>query len=536
MSNPTNTLAEGTAIPEHVRDAALTAAGTQLKSAFSVTHTSVSALNADAAAAAADATTAVIVVGRRERLLATAAAIVAALPSGSDVAEAQWTRLVTTLKPSKAAASSYLWTNHADTPLRVVAIALPDVVSRHNCNARPDAIHAQLTASVGDATDVRVLHVLNDDADLSAAAAATSRSFPLYHTKTSKKGDQPVKTARVAFLGADGQSLEASATDKATAIGVRLAARLVDTPCSEMNTDHMVAEARRVAQATNTGIEVIRGHELRERGFGGLWGVGKAASVPPSLVILTYKPESPPADSKTVCWIGKGIVYDTGGLSLKIGGNMCGMKSDMGGAGAILAAFEALSTVGSNDTVHALLCLADNAIGPDATRPDDVLYMYSGRTVEINNTDAEGRLVLADGMAYATRHLKPDVVVDMATLTGAQLVSTGKRHAAIVCNDDDLEDSAVKSGRRVGDLTHPLPYCPEFFTSEFTSVIADLKNSVKDRMNASCACAGQFIAEHMDSEWTGKWLHVDIAGPSQIGQRGSGFGVALLVDMFAKKK
>ena len=149
----------------------------------------------------------------------------------------------------------------------------------------------------------------------------------------------------------------------------------------------------------------------------------------------------------------------------------------------------------------------------------------------MNNTDAEGRLVLGDGVAYAVKDLKADTVVDMATLTGAQLVATGRRHAAIVCNDDKLEADAVKAGRTSGDLTHPLPYCPEWYRSEFSSKIADMKNSVKDRLNAQTSCAGQFVANHL-GDFEGKWLHVDIAGPAFVGGRGTGFGVALLVELF----
>ncbi len=205
-----------------------------------------------------------------------------------------------------------------------------------------------------------------------------------------------------------------------------------------------------------------------------------------------------PADAKrSVAWVGKGIVYDTGGLSLKGKTDMPGMKRDMGGAACVLAAFEAAVRGGFPDALHAVLCLAENAIGPEAVRNDDVLTLYSGKTVEVNNTDAEGRVVLADGIAYAVKHLSPEIIVDLATLTGAQLVATGKRHAAIVCNDEALEARCVAAGRHSGDLVHPLPYAPEFFRSEFKSDVADLKNSVKDRMNAQSSCAAQFIAEHL---------------------------------------
>ena len=142
-------------------------------------------------------------------------------------------------------------------------------------------------------------------------------------------------------------------------------------------------------------------------------------------------------------------------------------------------------------------------MGPASTRPDDVLTLYSGKTVEVNNTDAEGRLVLGDGVAYATKHLNVSTLVDLATLTGAQLVATGRRHAAVICNDDDLEARAIIAGKSCGDLVHPLPFVPEFYRGEFASKIADMKNSVKDRMNAQSSCAGQFVFNHVAKDWDG---------------------------------
>ena len=134
-------------------------------------------------------------------------------------------------------------------------------------------------------------------------------------------------------------------------------------------------------------------------------------------------------------------------------------------------------------------------------------------------------------MAWAVKHLKPEVIVDLATLTGAQLVATGKRHAAVVCNDDALEARAVAAGQRSGDLVHPLPYCPEFYRGEFKSQVADLRNSVKDRANAQSSCAAQFVAEHL-GDFKGPWLHVDLAGPAVAEDRATGFGVALLLELF----
>ena len=180
--------------------------------------------------------------------------------------------------------------------------------------------------------------------------------------------------------------------------------------------------------------------------------------------------------------------------------------------------------------MHALLCISENSVGPLSTRPDDVHVLLSGKTVEVNNTDAEGRLVLSDGVFYASRDLNPEYIIDIATLTGAQLIATGKNHAALYCNDDVLEQVAIAIGKTTGDLCHPMPYCPEFYKPEFASEVADMKNSVKDRTNAQVSCAGQFIGNHLEKYLNagGKWCHIDMAGPVEKGGRATGFGVALL--------
>jgi len=151
---------------------------------------------------------------------------------------------------------------------------------------------------------------------------------------------------------------------------------------------------------------------------------------------------------------------------------------------------------------------------------------------QVNNCDAEGRLVLGDGVAYATKHIEGlDLVVDMATLTGSQKVATGKRHAGFLTNDEDMEKRAMACGMHSGDLCFPLLYLPELLMDEFKSEVADMKNSVKDRMNAQTSCAGHFIEAHLDEEYNGKWLHVDMAGPSTNGERATGYGPGLVLSI-----
>ncbi|XP_016367688.1 probable aminopeptidase NPEPL1 [Sinocyclocheilus rhinocerous] len=293
----------------------------------------------------------------------------------------------------------------------------------------------------------------------------------------------------------------------------------------------LLQEIKAVGNELGITPTIIRGEELKQKGFGGIYGVGKAAQHPPALAVLSHTPSGA---TQTIAWVGKGIVYDTGGLSIKGKTTMPGMKRDCGGAAAILGAFKATVKQGFKDNLHAVFCLAENSVGPTATRPDDIHTLYSGKTVEINNTDAEGRLVLSDGVVYASKDLSADIILDMATLTGAQGISTGKYHAAVMTNSEQWEAACVRAGRSSGDLAHPLVYCPELHFSEFTSAVADMKNSVADRENAQSSCAGLFIGSHLGFDWPGIWVHVDIASPVHAGERATGFGVAMLLALFGQ--
>ncbi|XP_014661984.1 PREDICTED: probable aminopeptidase NPEPL1 [Priapulus caudatus] len=305
--------------------------------------------------------------------------------------------------------------------------------------------------------------------------------------------------------------------------------------CSRHNTpsrSHFITKI--VKSLTGSGDEyiVVR---IRDSGEPRLatciHGVGKSALHLPALAVLSH---TPPGATETIAWVGKGIVYDTGGLSLKGKTAMPGMKRDCGGAAAILGAFYAAVKQGFRENLHAVFCIAENSIGPLATRPDDIHTLYSGRTVEINNTDAEGRLVLADGVAFAQKDLGCNIILDMATLTGAQGIATGKYHAAILTNNEDWEVASGRAGINSGDLVHPLPYCPELHFPEFASAVADMKNSVADRSNAQPSCAGLFVAAHLGFDYPGVWIHVDMAGPVHCGERATGYGVALLLALFGR--
>lgn len=462
---------------------------------------------------------AMVVCGRKPRLMA--AEVVALLPESVRPA---WGAMVESLHPGDHHAATTTW--HGDPARPLTVIALSDRASRHMSPGRPDAITDALRGRAARGTTTVVL-ALEDEAHAFAAGCAVARATSAWADRGKRHTPSP-RELEVTLLSPTGPIADLARV-QAAADAIRMAGELVDQPASVLTTTAFVARARAVAEEVGATCTVITGRELEERGFGGLVGVGRAAVHPPALVHLSWAPED--AEGGRVVWVGKGIVYDTGGLSIKGKRDMPGMKTDMAGAAGVLGAFRAAASLGWKRPVDAILCLAENSVGPDAIRPDDILHMYSGRTVEVNNTDAEGRLVLADGVAYASRHLAPEIIVDMATLTGAQLMSTGKRHAAIVCNDEALERRAIAAGRASGDLVHPLPYAPEIFRDEFKSRVADLKNSVKDRLNAQSSCAGQFVAEHLVG-FSGGWLHVDMAGPAEARERGTGYGVALLLELF----
>ena len=416
----------------------------------------------------------------------------------------------------------------AGGPKRFALTILPDARSRHNCPAAPEAAYTGCQAGAWSKEgSVAVLAGLADADHGLALARAVGRALPLYSRTSKKKGakaKKPVR-ARLHLSDADGVTISLSKMDRFTVEQARWAAQLVDMPPSELHTPQFVRMTRAMAKdVPNLSIQVISGAEVLKRGMGGLHAVGRTAIHPPKVMILRYKPAKA---KRHIGLVGKGVIYDTGGLSLKPSPHMFGMKCDMGGAAAVTGAALALAKGKCKDAVTAIVGLVENAIGPTAYRPDDILTMHSGKTVEINNTDAEGRLVLADAASYLARKYKLDLIIDMATLTGAQLIATGHRHAAIVCNRDGVEAAATAAGRSSGDLVHPLPFAPEFYQDNFRSQVADMRNSVNDRMDAQSSCAAQFVYAHIE-DLDIPWMHVDLAGPAYRKDRGTGFGVALV--------
>jgi leucyl aminopeptidase len=281
---------------------------------------------------------------------------------------------------------------------------------------------------------------------------------------------------------------------------------LVNTSASHLFPASFAAEAERVAAESGLSIEVLDEKALADGGYGGLTGVGQGSVHPPRLVRVAYEPAGA---QKTVVFVGKGITFDSGGLSLKPAKAMEAMKSDMSGAAAVLAAVRAAAALGPVVNVVGYLALAENMPGATAQRPSDVITIYGGTTVEVLNTDAEGRLVMADALARSADD-HPDLLVDVATLTGAQLVALGPRIAGIMANSDEVREGVVDAARRAGEQAWGMPL-PEELRKGLDSPVADLANVTGER-HGGMLVAGLFLKEFVPGGV--RWAHMDIAGPA----------------------
>jgi leucyl aminopeptidase len=280
----------------------------------------------------------------------------------------------------------------------------------------------------------------------------------------------------------------------------------VNTPPGDLRPADFAAAAADACSAVGCEVEVYDEQALAEGGFGGLLGVGAGSSRPPRLVRIAYSAGR--GAKTTVHLVGKGITFDSGGLSLKPSTGMEWMKSDMGGAAAVVATLCAVAQLKPDVDVVGWVPTAENMPSGSAIRPSDVLTIRGGKTVEVMNTDAEGRLILADAIVRAGEE-KPDYIIDVATLTGAQLVALGAHVYAVMSNDDELRSTIVDAAGAAGEQAWPMPL-PQELRKSLDSEVADLSN-VGDR-NGGMLTAGIFLKEFVPDGV--RWAHLDIAGPS----------------------
>ncbi|WP_255950945.1 leucyl aminopeptidase [Streptomyces odontomachi] len=340
--------------------------------------------------------------------------------------------------------------------------------------------------------------------------AATARK----NGKNGKNAKPPLAEATL-LGGKPRDKAHKAALERAAAVceEINRARDLVNTPPNDLTPATFAHLASTAAKEHGVKVQVLDEKELTKGGYGGILGVGAGSTAPPRLVRLVYKH---PKAKQSLAFIGKGITYDSGGISLKPPGHNETMKCDMGGAAAVLSTVLAVARLGLAVEVTGWLALAENMPSGSALRPGDVLRMYSGTTVEVLNTDAEGRLVLADAISRASED-KPDAIVDVATLTGAMILALGSRTFGIMANDDAFRSTLHEISEEAGEPSWPMPL-PEYLLKGMDTPTADMAN-MGERMGGGLV-AGLFLREFVGEDIT--WAHLDIAGPAY--NEGSAFG------------
>jgi len=384
----------------------------------------------------------------------------------------------------------------------------------------------------------RVAVVLDGPAATPEAVAELAGGIRLRHYrfdryKARKKDDPARDTLTVTLHVPDPAATDAAiATRMAVVEGTLLARDLVNEPPNVLGTEEFAARAGDLARL-GVGVEVLGEAELRARGMNAMLAVAQGSARPPRLVVLRWNGGTPGRAPLAV--VGKGVVFDSGGISIKPGLGMEDMKGDMGGAAAVTGLLHALATRKAKANVVGLIGLVENMPSGTAMRPGDIVRAMSGTTIEIVNTDAEGRLVLADVLWYAQQTLRPAALVDLATLTGAINVALGSDHAGLFSNNDELAARLVGAGLATGEKLWRMPMGPAY-EKLIESRFADIKNS--GGRPAGAITAAQFLARFVEAT---PWAHLDIAGvalnsPSSETNGGwtSGFGVALL-DRFVRE-
>ena len=423
-----------------------------------------------------------------------------------------------------------LFVEAGGSPQRLLVVGIGSDTSPADAAEKLGGTAAARLLTSGETEAVIDLTGLDFDADAAArvalAAALRSWRYDRYRTRLKEKQKPTLKT--VTIVGG-GEGAAKRWTDRWQPVleGVDLTRGLVTEPANVIYPESFVERCR---ELTKLGIEmeVLTGEQMKKLGMGALLGVAQGSVREPRLLVLRWnggKPGVPP-----VAFVGKGVTFDTGGISIKPAAGMEAMKWDMGGAGAVVGAFKALALRKAKANLVGICGLVENMPGGNAQRPGDVVTSMSGQTIEVINTDAEGRLVLADALTYVQRNYKPTTIIDLATLTGAILVSLGHEFGGLFTPDDKLADALLEAARESGDKLWRMPL-GESFDRLIDSQIADVKN-VGPREGGSITAA-EFIHRFVDEGV--KWAHLDIAGmawadkaANTYDKGATGFGVRLL--------
>ncbi len=362
-----------------------------------------------------------------------------------------------------------------------------------------------------------------------AQALAEGLALGQYRYTALKSEPEPSQLEEVHAIGKGGKRVQAALDlGAAVAEAVCVARDLVNEPGGTLTAPAFAEEVATLGSTYGFEVTVLGRDEIEQAGMGGLLGVNRGSDLDPRFVELRWTPEGKPRGA--VALVGKGITFDSGGLSLKPSDGMLTMKGDMGGGAAVVGAFCGLAALKPRVEVRGYVPMTDNMTGGDATRLGDVLRISNGKTVEVHNTDAEGRLILADGLSRASA-AEPDAIVDLATLTGACMVALGKDRAGVMGTNDSWVDQVLAAGEASGELSWKLPL-PAEWRSQLDSDVADMKNIGGRHGGASIA--GLFLSEFVGEGIA--WAHLDIAGPAFADEEtvlttkgGTGYGVRTLL-------
>lgn len=354
----------------------------------------------------------------------------------------------------------------------------------------------------------------------------------------SKKNESVLESIYLSTETIDGKRVDSAALKTMVDERVKIAESvnftrdIINSMPEELTPVKLAEIAEKMARENGLECTVYDEKYLQEKKMNAFWSVARASTNPPRLIHLAYKPKNA---KKKVVLVGKGLTYDSGGLSLKPSEHMVTMKADKSGASAVLGIIRAVASIGLDVEVHVVAGAAENMIGGNAYKPDDVLTSRSGKTIEVRNTDAEGRLVLCDCLTYAQEEIKPDLIVDMATLTGACVVAVGEYTTGVMGHSETLKSAMVAAAGESGELAATLPF-NKYLKKLLKSEVADISNISSSRYGGAITAA-LFLSEFIQDDYKDKWLHLDIAGPAYVEKAwgcnpygASGAGVRMVVE------
>ena len=421
---------------------------------------------------------------------------------------------------------------HPQSPRRALVIGLGDRDEFEPERARVAGAIAARTAGSVDASSLALAGPEKLDPKALATAmveGAILASYRFDRFKSKKDDDDSAKRLEELTVLGDGGLAEAIESARVGAEAENFARELQDLPSNVVTPSYLAGRAQAIAEEhASVSCEVMGRQQIKEKGMGGLVAVSQGSAEEPQLIALRYQAGG---DGETLGLVGKGVTFDSGGISIKPSAGMQEMKMDMSGAAAVLEAVSAIAKLEVPINLLAVIPSTENLPSGTAVKPGDIITQLNGKTVEVNNTDAEGRLILADALAYSVE-LGADRLIDLATLTGAVIIALGSTYAGLISNDDALATEVEGAASRTGELAWRLPLHPEY--KELTKgTAADLTNASSKR-KASTIYAGSFLEEFVGGK---PWVHLDIAGTAwdvgreYVGKGPSGFGTRLLIDL-----